>query len=227
MLTSLLATSDLAREVAVRRYADAGKLMRAPFRAASFCSRSAGCSHRPPIANWRQPSGPRPGPSLQNRMRNGGHPQLSPKLPCPDGFPGPLIPSHLVLGQGGSNRRWAFDPFPRLSFAMAAFLDLTPFPSCLAGAARIECSLKEHLAMGVFPGYPWNMRQTAHRPPATGAVFAAGPSRNTESCLWSITRPRATGAARPSPRTLRRSARIATPGQRIFKSSGARSGCAA
>src|ERR1039458_3415358 len=56
MLTSLLATSDLAREVALRRYADAGKLTRAPFRAVVvFYCRLAGCSRRFPIANWRQP----------------------------------------------------------------------------------------------------------------------------------------------------------------------------
>src|ERR1035441_5951649 len=89
MLTSLLATSDLAREVAVRRYADAGKLMHEPCRAALFDSRSAACPHRFPIANWRQPSEPRPNPSLQNRMRNGDHLQLSPRLPYLAGLPRP------------------------------------------------------------------------------------------------------------------------------------------
>src|ERR1017187_3255587 len=89
MLTSLLATSDLAREVAARRYADAGKLMHAPCRAALLDSRSAGCSRRFPTANWRQPSGQRPNPSLQNRMRTGDHLQFSPRLPWLARFPRP------------------------------------------------------------------------------------------------------------------------------------------
>src|ERR1051326_3333960 len=89
MLTSLFATSDLAREVAVCRYADTGKFTHAPCRAALFCSRSAWGSHRFPIANWRQPSGLRPTPSLQNRRRNGGHLQLWLRPLCLAGHPGP------------------------------------------------------------------------------------------------------------------------------------------
>src|SRR5258707_13614795 len=106
MLTSLLATSDLAREVAVCRYFDTGKFTHDPDRAALLCSSSAGSSHRFPIANWRQPSGPRLAPSLQNRMRNGGHLRLSPRPLCLAAHPlpptsQPIDPESAVDHTGG------------------------------------------------------------------------------------------------------------------------------
>src|SRR5579863_10286281 len=103
MLTSLFATSDFAREVAVRRYADTGKFTHAPCCAAWFCSSSAGRSHRFPIANWRLPSGLRPTPSLQNRMRNGDHLQLSPDLLCRAGHPHPPISRPIDLESAGDH----------------------------------------------------------------------------------------------------------------------------
>src|ERR1017187_5844646 len=89
MLTSLLATSDLAREVAARRHADAEKGMCAPYHPAVFCPHVAPCAHRLPAANWHPPPGPRPNPSLQNRTRNAGHPRLLPRPPCRVGLPPP------------------------------------------------------------------------------------------------------------------------------------------
>src|ERR1700693_5812484 len=97
MLTSLLATSDLAREVAALRHSDALKLIHAPCRAALFSSRPAGRSDQCPGASWHQPLGLRPSPLSQNRTQNGCKFHFLQGRPYQAGRPSQPIPQPVDL----------------------------------------------------------------------------------------------------------------------------------